>query len=78
MVQVIDNSFGTGIINIGSSGSAMIKSNSGSSIQYHCTIYMDDWHFKSLAVKMISSEDFAHVHEHILSDRSFVLLYNNS
>jgi plastocyanin len=38
----IDNSFDTGIINVGSSGSAMIKSgSSGSSsrIQYHCTIH---------------------------------------
>jgi plastocyanin len=35
----LDNSFDTGIINVGSSGPAMIKGNSVSSIQYHCTIH---------------------------------------
>jgi plastocyanin len=37
----MDNSFDTGIINVGSSGSAIIKGSSGSSssIQYHCTIH---------------------------------------
>src|SRR5919202_1130075 len=35
----LDNSFDTGIINVGPSGSAMIKTSGASTIQYHCTIH---------------------------------------